>query len=147
MIRAHTTLAVLSLALVACSDPATETTAPKPPAPQVAPAEPPAPKTPLEPVDAGALSEEARHALLLRAEELLKERFKIGQQQNAAKCLDGDLRESGRCPKGPPPAKVAKNRKAWKALLEELGDDPEVPDLKRRWRDTTIEGRYKRKYK
>jgi hypothetical protein len=129
-------------------------TGPKP----VRPPEPAPPPTP-EPAgdagsanatadaDAGSLPEEARHALLLRAEKLLKARHKIGQQQNAAKCLDSTLRETGNCPKGPPRAVVVANRKAWKALLAELGDDPEVPDLERRWRATTIEGRYKPKYK
>jgi hypothetical protein len=156
MNRRHATLAVLASMLAGCGDPATAPAVPATPTPHVAPAESPTPETLLEPAadagaataaaDAGTLSENARHELLLRAEVLLEERHKIGQLQNAAKCLDGDLRESGRCPKGPPPAKVAKNRKAWKELLTELSDDPEVPDLQRRWRATTLEGKYKPKY-
>lgn len=164
MTRTQTILTVLAAMAAGCHEPKSEPVelAGPPPAAvstaaQPAPEAPPEPATPpplepaldsapaSEPADAG-LSEEARHAILLRAEKLLKERHKIGQQQNAAKCLDGSLRESGNCPKGPPRAKVIANRKAWKELLGELGDDPEVPDLKRRWRDTTIEGRYKRKY-
>jgi hypothetical protein len=151
--------------LAGCSEPVNEPTEPQPTTPQVAPVERPPPEPSPEPAppptpepetdvgvetdsgDAGALSEKARHELLLRAEELLKERFKIGQQQNAAKCLGRTKHSKESCPKGPPRAKVIENRKAWKALLAELGDDPEVKDLKRRFRATTIEGRYKPKYK